>query len=761
MSEEHSADDNLTALTELDMPDSAEAAERQATSKPPELQIMPRPSPWLQARSPQFLPTTLDEFTSILSSLPTQLLSPLPLLPLNIIRQASDCYEEFGIESITDADKIRKLSGHLWKGNRLVEAEKLDRLTISLVELVQGTEHLDTIALRGNLACVLLDKGEYQKAEELQTAVIQSLTRRPGDYDKKIIQAKANLAWIHHLRGKWRQAESLSLEVISEASTLLSESENLTLTAKHNLARTYCGLRRWKEALALLKSVTEAKHACLGDTHRTCLHASSTLASTLQNLGLLDQARDLNERVIAEINNHHPMTPMLWTFECMDNMVHQMFATKKYQLAEVTLRSLMIDQAKIVLTRHPAALVTKHRLAVTLHHQSKSRLAIEIGREVLSLRKEILGQTHPLTIASKADLAWMERGSTDLTSFEQTMGAVLSERREILGDDNADTLESQMIVTGIHAYRGRWNEVERIISTVRNKHLEVYGKNYTPEYIYRIQYLAEIFEESMFSHKAEPLLRECVTMASELFGESHPKSIDSLLALASSLFAQARLEEAQDLVRHAVDLASRTYGGQHPITLNAKASEGCVMGCMGTQVGSNRLYQQLIDSWRRLCGNLPPAHILAQWAFANNPTKRGHESAEWAYNEAIEAACDALGRDQQLVGEIMCSHADLKSEQRDWHGAVAMYKSALRIQEPVCGKYHTKVLSAKSRLAVVLARTGDLGAGEKLLYDCLDIASKVYGCNHPATLLARSNLAWLLTQQSMLRDAVGQYREAS
>ncbi|SLM38770.1 violaceus kinesin [Lasallia pustulata] len=110
-------------------------------------------------------------------------------------------------------------------------------------------------------------------------------------------------------------------------------------------------------------------------------------------------------------------------------------------------------------------------LAATYHQQGRSKEAEEIKLEVLELRKEVLGEKHPDTIYSMADLAatyhqqdlaatYHQQGRSK--EAEEIYVEVLELRKEVLGEKHPDTIHSMADLAATYHQQGRSKEAEEI-----------------------------------------------------------------------------------------------------------------------------------------------------------------------------------------------------------------------------------------------------------------------------------------------------------
>ncbi|KAL9573929.1 hypothetical protein ACKAV7_001921 [Fusarium commune] len=124
---------------------------------------------------------------------------------------------------------------------------------------------------------------------------------------------------------------------------------------------------------------------------------------------------------------------------------------------------------------HPDTMWSMADLAVTYHQQGRYDKAESIYQEVLELRREVLGETHPDTISSMADLATIYHAQGQYEEAEELKDKALALRREVLGEKHPDTISSMADLAMIYHAQGRYEEDEEISVKVLELRREVLG----------------------------------------------------------------------------------------------------------------------------------------------------------------------------------------------------------------------------------------------------------------------------------------------
>ena len=113
---------------------------------------------------------------------------------------------------------------------------------------------------------------------------------------------------------------------------------------------------------------------------------------------------------------------------------------------------------------HPDTLTSAANLATTYRALGKYAEAEKIELDVLATRKRVLGEEHPDTLASAANLASTYHRQGKYAEAEQIQLDVLETRKRVLGEEHLDTLISAAnLVSTYRALGKKHAEAEKIL----------------------------------------------------------------------------------------------------------------------------------------------------------------------------------------------------------------------------------------------------------------------------------------------------------
>jgi len=270
-----------------------------------------------------------------------------------------------------------------------------------------------------NFALVMMENGDWNKAEQLFVEVMKMRKKLLGTEHPSTLASMANLASTYRNQGRWNEAERLEVQVMDMRKKLLGIEHPDTLASMANLASTYRNQGRWNEAEQLQVQVIDMRKKLLGTEHPSTLSSIANLASTYWNQGRWTEAEQLDIQVM--------------------NM-----------------------SKKLLGTEHPSTLISMDNLASTYQNQGRWNEAEQLEVQVVDMTKQLLGTEHPFTLSSMANLASTYRKQGRFNKAKQLFVEVMDMRKKQLGIEHPDTLASMENLASTYHDQKRWNEAEKL-----------------------------------------------------------------------------------------------------------------------------------------------------------------------------------------------------------------------------------------------------------------------------------------------------------
>ncbi|KAH7184340.1 hypothetical protein DER44DRAFT_682167 [Fusarium oxysporum] len=225
---------------------------------------------------------------------------------------------------------------------------------------------------------------------------------------------------------------------------------------------------------------------------------------------------------------------------------------------------------KVLGEKHPDTIRSMADLAATYHAQGRHDEDEEIAVKVLELRREVLGEKHPDTIRSMAALATTYHEQGRYVEAEGIDQEVLDLRRQVLGEKHPDTIRSMADLATTYHEQGRYDEAERFKDEVLELRRELLGEKH-PDTIRSMAELAATYHAQGRHDEDEEISVRVLELRRQVLGEKHPDTIRSLADLATTYHQQGRYGEAPQLHQTALDLRRHVLGENHPDTMQSVA----------------------------------------------------------------------------------------------------------------------------------------------------------------------------------------------
>jgi tetratricopeptide (TPR) repeat protein len=134
----------------------------------------------------------------------------------------------------------------------------------------------------------------------------------------------------------------------------------------------------------------------------------------------------------------------------------------QYAEAERIEREVLGVKRRVLGEEHPATLTSANNLAQSLSDQGQYAEAEQIHREVLSATRRVLGEEHPGTLASASNLAQSLSRQGKHAEAERINREVLGARRRVLGEEHPATLNGASSLAKSLSDQGQYAEAEQI-----------------------------------------------------------------------------------------------------------------------------------------------------------------------------------------------------------------------------------------------------------------------------------------------------------
>ncbi len=399
-------------------------------------------------------------------------------------------------------------------------------------------------------------------------------------------------------------------------------------------------------------------------------------------------------------------------------------------------------------------------LATVLRDAGLLQAAEQPQREALEVRRRVLGDEHPDTLASVGNMGALRRAQGRLVEAEPYYRDALEARRRVLGDEHPDTLVSINNMGVLLKAQGWLDGAEPYYREALQARRRVLGDKH-PSTINSIGNMGALLRSQGRLAEAEPFHREALETSRRVLGDEHPRTLTLINSMGLLLVSLGRLTEAESYYLEALNARRRVLGDEHPSTLTSIDSLGLLLRSLGRQNEAELYFREALSARRRVLGDEHPETLNSINNMGLVLESRGRlADAETFFREALEASRRVLGDEHPHTLITINNMGALLESQGRLKEAEPFRWEALEASRRVLGDDHPETLTSINNMGALLESQGRLREAEPFRREALETGRRVLGEEHPNTLTFINNMGGLLQSQGRTAEAERYYREA-
>ncbi|KAF2633298.1 kinesin light chain 3 [Macroventuria anomochaeta] len=430
-----------------------------------------------------------------------------------------------------------------------------------------------------------------------------------------------------------------------------------------------------------------------------------------------------------------------------------LYSDGQYNRAEKLQVEVMQTSKRVLGDEHPDTLTSIANLASTYMKQGRWSKAEKLEVEVMKTSKRVLGDEHPHTLTSTANLASTYRNQGRWGEAEKLEVEAMKTKKRVLGDEHPSTLISIANLASTYWNQGRWGEAEKLNVEVMQTRKRVLGDEH-PDTLTSIANLASTYRNQGRWVEAEKLQVQDMETTKRVLGDEHPDTLLSIANLASTYRNQGRWGKAEKLEVEVMKTSKRVLGDEHPHTLTSTANLASTYRDQGRWVEAEKLEVEVMQTRKRVLGDEHP-HTLTSIA---NLASTYRNQGRWGEAEKLEV--EVMQTRKRVLGDehphTLLSIANLASTYRNqgrWVEAEKLNVEVMKTSKRVLGDEHPDTLTSIANLASTYWRQGRWDEAEKLNVEVMKTSKRVLGDEHPHTLTSIANLASTYWRQGRWDEA--------
>ena len=263
--------------------------------------------------------------------------------------------------------------------------------------------------------------------------------------------------------------------------------------------------------------------------------------------------------------------------------------------------------------------------------------------QIKDLSSRVLGQEHPDTLTSQANLASTYRHQGQWNEAEDLDLRVLETAIRVLGEEHPFTLSIRNNLVTTYCCQGRWKQAERLGIQAMEINERVLGMEH-PHTLASMVNLADIYENQGRWKQAERFGIQAMEITERVLGMEHPDTLTTMATLAKIYRYQGRWKEAEELGAQVLETKKTVLGGEHPDTLSSMFALAIIYSETGRLQEALRLMEKVVDARISTIGMEHPDTLSSMHALAisGRETGRLQEALELT-EKVVEARMKTLG----------------------------------------------------------------------------------------------------------------------
>ena len=340
-----------------------------------------------------------------------------------------------------------------YDGN-LYDAERLQRVAVSIRTEIAGVDDTDTIKSKHNLAVICSELGKHDESIKLNEEVVEKMRKLLPPEHPLLLLIIESLAMSYADQGR-QEAIELEWDVFRARVTSPNATESDFFKAINGLSKLCKKLGHLEEAQTLEGYLLKQRRDTLGENHPETLASVNALTTILRDprnvpanfgeacsrwLGLGKQAavhEDMVNTARLVLGNSDMRTRSYKT-----NLAETHLTLGNFDKAENLQHEVLAETLEALGENHPATLIAKNNLASTIRRQGKFEQAATMQKEVIAMRKVILGELHPQTLGAMNNLAVTYGAQGKFEAALTLHKEVLQKRKDTLGVNHEHTWQS-------------------------------------------------------------------------------------------------------------------------------------------------------------------------------------------------------------------------------------------------------------------------------------------------------------------------------
>ena len=393
------------------------------------------------------------------------------------------------------------------------------------------------------------------------------------------------------------------------------------------------------------------------------------------------------------------------------------------------------------------------------YRKGQYRDAVPLLIEILKIRREVLGAQHHETLNSMNNLAVIHSQLGQYIEAKKLMEETLAIQRRILAADDP-RLSASLTNLGTQFQEvGEFAEARKYYDEALALEQRYRGDNYQ-------QTAVAVARMGTFLHvignysQALPYLQRAYTINVKLYGEQHAETalaLNNLGALANDMGEYAA---ARSYLERAVMIQIAVLGAQHPNVATSANNLADLSRKLRDYEASRSYSEYALKIYQAHLGDKHPDIALVLHSIGVTYAREDNVTQAQQYIEkALAMRRELLGDHHMVVATSLSFLAELAHGEGDDAQAKRYFEQSLEIYQKTFGEQSQQVATIQFHLASILLDQGKFDEAQRLCERTLAAYQTLLGDSHPYTGRVLDMLSDAHAQQGQWTEAIRRKEE--
>ncbi|KIM32147.1 hypothetical protein M408DRAFT_214514 [Serendipita vermifera MAFF 305830] len=343
----------------------------------------------------------------------------------------------------------------------------------------------------------------------------------------------------------------------------------------------------------------------------------------------------------------------------------------------------------------------KAALTAHLNENWNYETVLIVWKGIYAEVEAVYGEKDVRTTRATLQLADAFSDVGDWDTMEKMEKEVIEMRKDILGEHHLETIDAMSNLARTYKSKDK-RYIEAVV--LETEVLRVRREQLGPNHRRIVDALEELALTRLLEKKyseAESLLMEAMDMVSNLVGKEHNATINIMALLGKCYKRKGNEEKTIQIRREIAELQRTVRGEEHSRTIEAMIELARSYSYQNQYPEAEKIWREVIDIQRKLLGDRDESTLSSLYMQAFSVAKQGrHDEAEALWRELLAGELEVFGERHHFTVDTADRLARSVMAQRRYTDAEILFQGVVKIREEVYDETHPDTLKARHHLAL-------------------------------------------------------------